>query len=57
LRARDLLFAERDDYAAAYAKFRWPALDRFNWALDWFDPYARGTRRSPSTSPTTKEAR
>jgi acetyl-CoA synthetase len=45
LRARDLLFAERDDYAAAYAKFRWPELDRFNWALDWFDAYARGNSR------------
>jgi acetyl-CoA synthetase len=45
LRARDLLFAERDDYAAAYAKFRWPELDRFNWALDWFDTYAQGNSR------------
>jgi acetyl-CoA synthetase len=45
LRARDLLFAERDDYAAAYAKFRWPELDRFNWALDWFDAYARGNSK------------
>jgi len=45
-RARDLLFAERDDYGAAYAKFRWPALDRFNWALDWFDAYARGNSRT-----------
>src|SRR5256885_4024411 len=42
LRARDLLLAERDDYGAAFAKFRWPELDRFNWALDWFDAYARG---------------
>jgi len=46
LRARDLLFAERDDYGAAYAKFRWPELDRFNWALDWFDAYARGNART-----------
>src|SRR3954469_22777295 len=45
-RARDLLFAERDDYGAAYAKFRWPALDRFNWALDWFDACARGNSRT-----------
>jgi acetyl-CoA synthetase len=45
LRARDLLFAERNDYAAACAKFRWPELDRFNWALDWFDVYARGNSR------------
>src|SRR3954463_323834 len=45
-RARDLLFAERDDYGAAYAKFRWPALDRFNWALNWFDACARGNSRT-----------
>jgi acetyl-CoA synthetase len=45
-RARDLLFAERDDYGAAYAKFRWPDLDRFNWALDWFDACARGNSRT-----------
>src|SRR3954462_13175182 len=45
-RARDLLFAERDDYGAAYAKFRWPVLDRFNWALDWFDAYAQGNERT-----------
>jgi acetyl-CoA synthetase len=43
LEARDFLIAHRDDYAAAYAGFRWPALDRFNWALDYFDVYARGT--------------
>ena len=45
LRARDLLLAERDDYGAAFAKFRWPELDRFNWTLDWFDTYARGNAR------------
>ena len=43
LQARDFLIAHRDDYAAAYAGFRWPVLDRFNWALDYFDVYARGT--------------
>jgi acetyl-CoA synthetase len=42
LRARDFLLAHRDDYAAAYREFRWPRLDNFNWALDWFDPLARG---------------
>lgn len=42
LRARDFLLAHRDDYAIAYRDFRWPRLDRFNWALDWFDPLARG---------------
>jgi len=35
--ARDILFAHRADHDAAYREFRWPALDRFNWALDWFD--------------------
>ena len=35
--ARDLLLGLRDDYQTARARFVWPALDRFNWALDWFD--------------------
>jgi acetyl-CoA synthetase len=35
--ARDLLLTHRTDYASAYAQFRWPSFDRFNWALDWFD--------------------
>src|SRR5689334_364523 len=35
--ARDLLLRHRADYERAYAEFRWPALDEFNWALDWFD--------------------
>jgi acetyl-CoA synthetase len=38
--ARDLLLAQRTDYAAAVANFTWPALDEFNWALDWFDVIA-----------------
>ena len=41
LAARDFLFATRGRYAEAYARFRWPALERFNWALDYFDPMAR----------------
>ena len=41
--ARDFLIAHRTDYENAYAGFRWPELDRFNWALDWFDAeLARG---------------
>src|SRR4051812_15522580 len=40
--ARDLLLAHREDYEAARAAFRWPAPDEFNWALEWFDPLARG---------------
>jgi acetyl-CoA synthetase len=38
--ARDLLLARRDDYQAACGEFRWPELDEFNWALDWFDVIA-----------------
>jgi acetyl-CoA synthetase len=42
LAARDLLLHHRTDLAAAQAAFRWPVLDRFNWALDHFDVLARG---------------
>jgi len=35
--ARNFLLAHRTDYRTAYRNFRWPELDRFNWALDWFD--------------------
>jgi acetyl-CoA synthetase len=45
LEARDFLLAHRRDYERAYRDFRWPALDRFNWALDYFDPMARGNDR------------
>src|SRR5580704_18047258 len=38
--ARDLLLRYRDVYDAARRSFRWPALDEFNWALDWFDVIA-----------------
>ena len=43
--AREFLLARRDRYADAYRDFRWPVLDRFNWALDWFDAYAAGNDR------------
>jgi acetyl-CoA synthetase len=43
---RDILVRHRDDYHAAVAAFRWPDVgDRFNWALDWFDPLAAGNPR------------
>jgi acetyl-CoA synthetase len=42
LDARNFLIAHRDDYAAAYAGFEWPRFSYFNWALDYFDPFARG---------------
>jgi acetyl-CoA synthetase len=40
--ARDFLLAHREDYAEAVARFGWPELDEFNWALDWFDVIAEG---------------
>src|SRR3984885_9477502 len=45
LEARDFLFAHREDYDTAYRDFRWPALDRFHWALDYFDRMAYGNDR------------
>src|SRR3954463_15860620 len=39
---RDLLLEHREDYESARAAFAWPELAEFNWALDWFDPFARG---------------
>ena len=41
LACRDLLLTHRTDYASAFASFQWPTLDRFNWALDYFDHVAR----------------
>ena len=45
-RARDFLQLHREDYETAYRDFRWPVLDRFNWALDWFDVLAEGNSRT-----------
>ncbi len=42
LAARDFLLAHRTDYATAARDFRWPQLDVFNWALDYFDAMAEG---------------
>jgi acetyl-CoA synthetase len=39
--ARDFLLAQRGRHDAAVAGFRWPQLQHFNWALDWFDVLAR----------------
>ncbi|MBN9106434.1 MAG: AMP-binding protein [Propionibacteriaceae bacterium] len=35
--ARDFLFDHATDYAGAVDGFRWPVLDEFNFALEWFD--------------------
>jgi acetyl-CoA synthetase len=40
-RGRDFLLHHRDDYATASRDFRWPRLERFNFAIDWFDVIAR----------------
>lgn len=41
LAARDFLLAHRTDYTTAARDFRWPQLNEFNWALDYFDDMAR----------------
>lgn len=43
--ARDFLLQNRENYAVAYERFRWPVLTGFNWALDWFDRIAEGNDR------------
>ena len=40
--ARDLLLRHRLDRDAALREFRWPVLDEFNWAIDYFDAIAAG---------------
>ena len=42
LSAREFLLDHCKDYETAYRDFRWPQLHTFNWALDYFDAYARG---------------
>jgi acetyl-CoA synthetase len=46
LRARDFLLEHRCDYEAAYAGFAWPRMERFNWALDYFDLLAAGNKQT-----------
>jgi acetyl-CoA synthetase len=44
---RDQLITLIDDYDKAVHEFRWPQLTgRFNWAIDWFDAFARGNDRT-----------
>lgn len=38
--AREHLLKWRANPGHAYATFRWPQLETFNWALDWFDVLA-----------------
>jgi acetyl-CoA synthetase len=44
IKARDFLLAHRTDYATATRDFRWPQLNQFNWALDYFDAMAEGNQ-------------
>ncbi|HEX9162611.1 MAG TPA: AMP-binding protein [Thermoanaerobaculia bacterium] len=43
--AREFLLRNRENYDTAFRDFRWPRFERFNWALDWFDVFARSTNR------------
>ena len=45
LKARDTLFRLREDYDGAIREFSFPKLEKFNWAIDWFDELARGNAR------------
>ncbi len=38
--ARDFLQAHREDYDTAYRDFRWPEVEKFNYATDWIDVLA-----------------
>ena len=43
--ARDRVLALREDYDRAREEFRWPRMEHFNYALDWFDHVARDPER------------
>lgn len=42
IKARELLLWTRSDYETAIEGFRWPELETFNWASDYFDHIAAG---------------
>ena len=45
--ARDFLLENRENYDKAVAEFRWPDITgTFNWAIDWFDSFARGNDKT-----------
>ncbi len=46
--ARDLLLAHATDYPGARTTFRWPELQEFNFALEWFDVVAAENPRRPA---------
>lgn len=55
LEARDVLLHVAS-YEEAVQRFRWPRLERFNWALDFFDPLAEGND-SPALIVASPEAK
>ncbi|MFM6930343.1 MAG: AMP-binding protein [Bdellovibrio sp.] len=44
--ARDFLISHRTDYEIAYKNYRQPPLEKFNWALDWFDVLAKNNSQT-----------
>lgn len=42
VKARDFLILHRSDYDEAHDKFKWPKMETFNWALEYFDEIAEG---------------
>ncbi|MGB6124069.1 MAG: AMP-binding protein [Gordonia sp. (in: high G+C Gram-positive bacteria)] len=45
-RSRDQMIDLMGDYGRAVEQFRWPHITgKFNWAIDWFDAFARGNDR------------
>ena len=45
LSSRDFILKHRTAFDTAVRDFQWPALDLFNWALDYFDAIATGNHR------------
>jgi acetyl-CoA synthetase len=45
LASRNFILEHRTDYPTAVRRFTWPSLERFNWALDYFDRIAAGNDR------------
>ena len=48
-RARDAQLRNRDDLERARAEFRWPVLEEFNWAWDWFEVFGRRNEKTALT--------
>src|SRR4051794_8138052 len=46
LKARDYLLTHRNHYDLVSREFSWPHMDRFNWALDYFDLMAANNSNS-----------